>query len=67
MKNIMILQLKLAMTLTICTRGWNRHQDCYQNYGILTHTKLPNILPIILQIILRYICRGKLSLEEYDY
>ncbi|GBB96634.1 hypothetical protein RclHR1_00280026 [Rhizophagus clarus] len=32
----------------------------------LTHIKLPNILPEIFQIILRYIYGGKLSLREYD-
>ncbi|GET03180.1 carbohydrate-binding module family 13 protein [Rhizophagus clarus] len=37
-----------------------------KNDGILTHIKLPNILPEIFQIILRYIYGGRLSLEEYD-
>ncbi|RGB27482.1 hypothetical protein C1646_769046 [Rhizophagus diaphanus] len=32
----------------------------------LTHIKLPNILPEIFQMILRYIYGGRLSLEEYD-
>ncbi|GET03255.1 carbohydrate-binding module family 13 protein [Rhizophagus clarus] len=32
----------------------------------LVHIKLPNILPEIFQIILRYIYGGRLSLEEYD-
>ncbi|GBC08031.1 hypothetical protein RclHR1_07880005 [Rhizophagus clarus] len=32
----------------------------------LTHIKLPNILPEIFQIILRYIYCGKLSLNDYD-
>ncbi|GBB88676.1 hypothetical protein RclHR1_15230001 [Rhizophagus clarus] len=36
------------------------------NDGILTHIKLPNILPEIFQLILRYIYGGRLSLEEYD-
>ncbi|GBB90175.1 hypothetical protein RclHR1_17050003 [Rhizophagus clarus] len=36
------------------------------NDGILAHVKLPNILPEIFQLILRYIYGGRLSLEEYD-
>ncbi|GBC06509.1 hypothetical protein RclHR1_06890013 [Rhizophagus clarus] len=36
------------------------------NDGILAHIKLPNILPEIFQIILRYIYGGKLSLEKHD-
>ncbi|UZO20038.1 uncharacterized protein OCT59_011299 [Rhizophagus irregularis] len=36
------------------------------NDGILVHIKLPNILPEIFQMILRYIYGGRLSLEEYD-
>ncbi|GES76309.1 carbohydrate-binding module family 13 protein [Rhizophagus clarus] len=32
----------------------------------LTHIKLPNILPEIFSVILRYIYGGKLSLEEYE-
>ncbi|PKC69101.1 hypothetical protein RhiirA1_456404 [Rhizophagus irregularis] len=32
----------------------------------LTHIKLPNILPEIFQIILRYIYGGRISLVEYD-
>ncbi|POG66911.1 hypothetical protein GLOIN_2v1653112, partial [Rhizophagus irregularis DAOM 181602=DAOM 197198] len=35
------------------------------NDGILVHIKLPNILPEIFQMILRYIYGGRLSLEEY--
>ncbi|CAB4421441.1 unnamed protein product [Rhizophagus irregularis] len=34
--------------------------------GTLTHIKLPNILPDIFQIILRYIYGGRLSFEGYD-
>ncbi|GET03153.1 carbohydrate-binding module family 13 protein [Rhizophagus clarus] len=34
--------------------------------GTLVHIKLPNILPEIFQIILRYIYGGSLSLENYD-
>ncbi|RIA91515.1 hypothetical protein C1645_821926 [Glomus cerebriforme] len=34
--------------------------------GSLVHIKLPNILPEIFQIILRYIYGGRLSLEKYD-
>ncbi|EXX52176.1 uncharacterized protein OCT59_000903 [Rhizophagus irregularis] len=37
-----------------------------KNDGILTHIKLPNILPETFQMILRYIYGGRLSLEEYD-
>ncbi|GBC01398.1 hypothetical protein RclHR1_04180005 [Rhizophagus clarus] len=37
-----------------------------KNDGILAHIKLPEILPEIFQIILRYIYGGKLILEEYD-
>ncbi|EXX74099.1 uncharacterized protein OCT59_027119 [Rhizophagus irregularis] len=37
-----------------------------KNDGTLVHIKLPNILPEIFQIILRYIYGGKISLEEYD-
>ncbi|GES83724.1 carbohydrate-binding module family 13 protein [Rhizophagus clarus] len=37
-----------------------------KNDGTLTHVKLPNILPEIFQIILRYIYGGKLSLKEYN-
>ncbi|POG66912.1 hypothetical protein GLOIN_2v1653124, partial [Rhizophagus irregularis DAOM 181602=DAOM 197198] len=33
--------------------------------GILVHIKLPNIIPEIFQMILRYIYGGRLSLEEY--
>ncbi|EXX61290.1 uncharacterized protein OCT59_027143 [Rhizophagus irregularis] len=36
------------------------------NDGALVHIKLPNILPEIFQIILRYIYSGRISLEEYD-
>ncbi|CAB4426078.1 unnamed protein product [Rhizophagus irregularis] len=37
-----------------------------KNDGTLTHIKLPNILPEIFQIVLRYIYGGKISLEECD-
>ncbi|CAB4442823.1 unnamed protein product [Rhizophagus irregularis] len=37
-----------------------------KNDGTLVHIKLPNILPEIFQIILRYIYSGRISLEEYD-
>uniref|UniRef100_U9SHT9 Kelch-like protein 17 n=1 Tax=Rhizophagus irregularis (strain DAOM 181602 / DAOM 197198 / MUCL 43194) TaxID=747089 RepID=U9SHT9_RHIID len=37
-----------------------------KNDGVLTHIKLPNILPETFQMILRYIYGGRLSLEEYD-
>ncbi|RIA91531.1 hypothetical protein C1645_821945, partial [Glomus cerebriforme] len=37
-----------------------------KNDGSLVQIKLPNILPDIFQIILRYIYGGRLSLEEYD-
>ncbi|GES83691.1 BTB/POZ protein [Rhizophagus clarus] len=37
-----------------------------ENDGTLTHIKLPNILPEIFQIILRYIYGGNLSLDKYD-
>ncbi|CAB4437637.1 unnamed protein product [Rhizophagus irregularis] len=37
-----------------------------KNDGILVHIKLPNILPEIFHIILRYLYGGKLPLEEYD-
>ncbi|GES99134.1 carbohydrate-binding module family 13 protein [Rhizophagus clarus] len=37
-----------------------------KNDGALMHIKLPNILPEIFQIILRYIYGGKISLEDYD-
>ncbi|GBB87031.1 hypothetical protein RclHR1_01350006 [Rhizophagus clarus] len=37
-----------------------------KNDGILTHIKLPNILPETFQIILRYIYSGRIFLEEYD-
>ncbi|GES76304.1 carbohydrate-binding module family 13 protein [Rhizophagus clarus] len=36
------------------------------NEGTLAHIKLPNILPEIFNVILRYIYGGILSLEEYD-
>ncbi|GBC06502.1 hypothetical protein RclHR1_06890006 [Rhizophagus clarus] len=36
------------------------------NDRILAHIKLPNILPEIFQIILRYIYWGRFSLEKYD-
>ncbi|EXX73155.1 hypothetical protein RirG_062690 [Rhizophagus irregularis DAOM 197198w] len=36
------------------------------NDGNLVHIKLPNILPEIFHIILRYIYGGRLSLKEYD-
>ncbi|POG71550.1 BTB/POZ protein, partial [Rhizophagus irregularis DAOM 181602=DAOM 197198] len=34
------------------------------NDGVLSHTKLPNILPEIFQIVLKYIYGGILSLDE---
>ncbi|GBB84897.1 hypothetical protein RclHR1_01150001 [Rhizophagus clarus] len=37
-----------------------------KNDGILVHIKLPNILPEIFQIILKYIYGGEISLNEYD-
>ncbi|EXX56277.1 uncharacterized protein OCT59_020365 [Rhizophagus irregularis] len=37
-----------------------------KNDGTLEHIKLPEILPEIFQIILRYIYGGRLPLEEYD-
>ncbi|GBB97309.1 hypothetical protein RclHR1_29600002 [Rhizophagus clarus] len=37
-----------------------------KNDGTLAHIKLPNILPEIFQIILRYIYGGRLSLKECD-
>ncbi|RIA94276.1 hypothetical protein C1645_873541 [Glomus cerebriforme] len=37
-----------------------------KNDGTLNNIKLPNILPEIFQIILRYIYSGRLSLKEYD-
>ncbi|EXX51750.1 uncharacterized protein OCT59_027207 [Rhizophagus irregularis] len=37
-----------------------------KNDGTLVHIKLPNILPEIFQIILRYIYSGRISLGEYD-
>ncbi|UZO22403.1 uncharacterized protein OCT59_014766 [Rhizophagus irregularis] len=55
MKNIMMLQLKL-----------NFINQKKKNDGTLSHIKLPNILPEIFQIILRYIYGGKLSLRDYD-
>ncbi|GBC27269.2 BTB/POZ protein [Rhizophagus irregularis DAOM 181602=DAOM 197198] len=54
MKNIMILQLKILST------------NKKKNDETLTNIKLPNILPEIFQIVLRYIYGGKISLEEYD-
>ncbi|CAB4437677.1 unnamed protein product [Rhizophagus irregularis] len=36
------------------------------NDGTIAHIKLPNILPEIFQIILRYIYGGRISLIEYD-
>ncbi|CAB4437681.1 unnamed protein product [Rhizophagus irregularis] len=37
-----------------------------KNDGTIAHIKLPNILPEIFQIILRYIYGGRISLIEYD-
>ncbi|EXX77710.1 uncharacterized protein OCT59_027260 [Rhizophagus irregularis] len=37
-----------------------------KNDETLVHIKLPNILPEIFQVILRYIYSGKISLNEYD-
>ncbi|EXX63879.1 uncharacterized protein OCT59_027267 [Rhizophagus irregularis] len=37
-----------------------------KNDETLVHIKLPNILPEIFQVILRYIYSGKISLDEYD-
>ncbi|CAB4437683.1 unnamed protein product [Rhizophagus irregularis] len=37
-----------------------------KNDGTIVHIKLPNILPEIFQIILRYIYGGRISLAEYD-
>ncbi|RIA90340.1 BTB/POZ domain-containing protein [Glomus cerebriforme] len=37
-----------------------------KNDGTLVQIKLPNILPEIFEIILRYIYGGRLSLEDYD-
>ncbi|GBC45410.2 hypothetical protein GLOIN_2v1881828 [Rhizophagus irregularis DAOM 181602=DAOM 197198] len=36
------------------------------NDGALVHIKLPNILPEIFQIILRYIYSGRISLEDTE-
>ncbi|GBC27033.2 BTB/POZ protein [Rhizophagus irregularis DAOM 181602=DAOM 197198] len=40
--------------------------DPHKNDETLLYIKLPNILPEIFQIILRYIYGGKISLVEYD-
>ncbi|GBC27062.2 carbohydrate-binding module family 13 protein [Rhizophagus irregularis DAOM 181602=DAOM 197198] len=40
--------------------------DPNKNDGTLAHIKLPNILPDIFQIIIRYIYGGRISLLEYD-
>ncbi|GES83701.1 BTB/POZ protein [Rhizophagus clarus] len=40
--------------------------DPNKNDGTLTSIKLPNLLPEIFHIILKYIYGGKLSFEEYD-
>ncbi|GBC27222.2 BTB/POZ protein [Rhizophagus irregularis DAOM 181602=DAOM 197198] len=37
-----------------------------KNNGALAHIKLPNILPEIFQIILKYIYGGRISLKKYD-
>ncbi|CAB4426079.1 unnamed protein product [Rhizophagus irregularis] len=37
-----------------------------RNDGTLAHIKLPNILPEIFQIVLRYIYGGKISMKEFD-
>ncbi|CAB4479045.1 unnamed protein product [Rhizophagus irregularis] len=40
--------------------------DPHKDDEALIHIKLPNILPEIFQIILRYIYSGTLSLNEYE-
>ncbi|RIA96277.1 hypothetical protein C1645_872152, partial [Glomus cerebriforme] len=40
--------------------------DPYKNDGTLVHIKLPNILPEIFSLVLRYIYGGTLSLEECE-
>ncbi|UZO02715.1 uncharacterized protein OCT59_021194 [Rhizophagus irregularis] len=40
--------------------------DPYRNDGNLAYIKLPNILPEIFNVVLKYIYGGRLPLEEFD-
>ncbi|CAB4421450.1 unnamed protein product [Rhizophagus irregularis] len=56
-----ILNYRSSHLRNILSTNKNKSDD-----GTLTHIKLPNILPEIFQIVLRYIYGGRLSFEGYD-
>ncbi|UZO03046.1 uncharacterized protein OCT59_023459 [Rhizophagus irregularis] len=60
--HMVILNYRSPYLRKILSTSVNEKRD----NGTLTHIKLPNILPEIFQMILRYIYGGRLSLEEYD-
>ncbi|UZO20040.1 uncharacterized protein OCT59_011301 [Rhizophagus irregularis] len=60
--HMVILNYRSPYLRRILSTNINKKNDD----GILVHIKLPNIIPEIFQMILRYIYGGRLSLEEYD-
>ncbi|EXX57326.1 uncharacterized protein OCT59_012911 [Rhizophagus irregularis] len=60
--HMVILNYRSSYLRRILSTNVNEKRDD----GTLTHIKLPNILPEIFQMILRYIYGGRLSLEEYN-
>ncbi|EXX58784.1 hypothetical protein RirG_194750 [Rhizophagus irregularis DAOM 197198w] len=60
--HMVILNYRSSYLRRILSTNVNEKRDD----GAMTHIKLPNILPEIFQMILRYIYGGRLSLEEYD-
>ncbi|EXX71345.1 uncharacterized protein OCT59_011303 [Rhizophagus irregularis] len=60
--HMVILNYRSPYLRRILSTNVNKKNDD----GILVHIKLPNILPEIFQMILRYVYGGRLSLEEYD-
>ncbi|PKY34876.1 hypothetical protein RhiirB3_532974 [Rhizophagus irregularis] len=59
---MVILNYRSSYLRRILSTNFNKSKDD----RTLTHIKLPNILPEIFQMILRYIYGARLSLEEYD-
>ncbi|RIA87323.1 hypothetical protein C1645_878100 [Glomus cerebriforme] len=57
---------KLSQNLLEILNDDEYYDITIENDGTLTNIKLPNILPEIFQIILRYIYGGRLSLDEHD-
>ncbi|RIA83519.1 hypothetical protein C1645_880441 [Glomus cerebriforme] len=57
---------KLSQNLLKILSDEEYYDITIKNDGTLAHIKLPEILPEIFPIILRYIYIGRLFLEEYD-